>query len=462
MSLERLKERLDQIASRVPVVRGRGEEATKQALVLPMLDALGFDIWNPLEICPEFDADFATKKGSQKERVDLAVLLDGVPKVFIEVKSVDTSLDGHGGQLARYFNSVPTVCLALLTNGVEYRFFTDTGEPNLLDAQPFYTLRLDTIDHNLDVLSRFHKSLFSPTAIRDYATDLNYTWRILQVLRNELDLRNREPSEALVRWILSNEKLYEGRITVGVVERFRPIVKSALNVVLRDIVRRSVAALDEGVVAPRPVDPAVVAPEKASPTPTAASTSAPKVGVATPTRPAAAADKAVKVAPQAAPAVIVPSAQPEPPKLAPQEVSAAEADDKARIHTTEQELAVFAAVEKIFNASAFVHGTIFDAATRKDVQIELGHKDTTGYFGVYLNKPSWWVLRVVFSRTTWIGFNLQPETGARLVGPEQNVLQPTPAAPFRVEIQGAQDIPTLEALVLAAFSECVATREAMR
>ncbi|MBK9367106.1 MAG: hypothetical protein IPN01_12445 [Deltaproteobacteria bacterium] len=91
MSLDRLKERLDQIASRVPVVRGRGEEATKQALVLPMLDALGYDIWNPVEVCPEYDADFATRKGSQKERVDLAVLVDGAPRIFLEVKSIDTA-----------------------------------------------------------------------------------------------------------------------------------------------------------------------------------------------------------------------------------------------------------------------------------------------------------------------------------------------------------------------------------
>ncbi len=48
-----LKAKLETIRARVPVVRGRGEEATKQALVLPMLDALGYDIWNPIEVAPE-------------------------------------------------------------------------------------------------------------------------------------------------------------------------------------------------------------------------------------------------------------------------------------------------------------------------------------------------------------------------------------------------------------------------
>lgn len=409
MSLDRLKERLDQIASRVPVVRGRGEEATKQALVLPMLDALGFDIWNPLEVCPEYDADFATRKGSQKERVDLAVLLDGSPRVFVEVKSIDTALDGNEGQLARYFNASPTVSLAVITNGVEYRFYTDTGEPNLMDAQPFYTLRLDALERNLDVLARFHKSVFSPTAIRDYATDLNYTWKIVQHLRAELDLRNREPSDALVRWILASERMYDGRVTGGVVERFRPIVKSALHMVLRDVVRRSVAALDDGVVAP----------------------------------PAAAAEPA--------------------PAPAPAAVATTEAEDpKLKSQTTEQELAAYAAVRQVFARGPYANAHLFDATARKEVPVELLYKDTTGYFGVYLNKPGWWVIRVVFSKTSWVGFNLPAQVGEPLVPRDFTVLGPTPFSQFRVEIKTPEDILKLDALCNAAFKACIDERATTR
>jgi hypothetical protein len=404
MSLDRLKERLDQIASRVPVVRGRGEEATKQALVLPMLDALGYDIWNPVEVCPEFDADFATRKGSQKERVDLAVLVDGAPRIFLEVKSIDTALDGNEGQLARYFNASPTVSLAVITNGVEYRFYTDTGEPNLMDAQPFYTLRLDALERNLDVLARFHKSVFSPTAIRDYATDLNYTWKMVQHLRAELDLRSREPSDALVRWILASERMYDGRVTGGVVERFRPIVKNALHMVLRDVVRRSVAALDDGVVAAPPAEP--------SPTP---------------------ATNVVEVE-----------------------------DPKAKSQTTEQELAAFAAARQVFARSPYANALIFDTSTRKDAPIELLYKDTTGYFGLYLNKPGWWVMRVVFSKTSWVGFNLPADVGEPLVPRDFTVLGPTPFSQFRVEIKSPEDILKLDTLCVAAFRACVEDRAATR
>lgn len=250
MSLEKIKNTAEQIVARIPLVKGRGEEATKQALILPMLDALGYDIWNPAEVCPEYDADFATKKAGQKEKVDLAILLGGLPRIYFEVKSADTALDGHHGQLARYFNATPSVSLAILTNGAEYRFFTDTGDVNVMDQSPFYTLSLEAVDQGLEILARFHKAVLSPEAIRDYATELNYTAKMVQYLRTELDLRDREPSENLIRWILAGERMYEGRVTANVVERFCPIAKSALQIVLRDIVRRSVAALDKEVTAP--------------------------------------------------------------------------------------------------------------------------------------------------------------------------------------------------------------------
>ena len=159
-------------------------------------------------------------------------------------------MDGHSGQLARYFNATQSVSLAVLTNGIEYRFFTDTGDVNVMDQSPFYVLSVDAIDPGLEILARFHKSVLSPEAIRDYATELNYTAKMVQFLRAELDLRDREPSENLIRWILAGEGMYEGRVTVNVVERFCPIARSALQIVLRDVVRRSVAALDKEVTAP--------------------------------------------------------------------------------------------------------------------------------------------------------------------------------------------------------------------
>jgi len=208
MSFEKLKAVAAQVLNRIPAVRGKGEQATKQSLVLPMLDALGYDIWNAAEVCPEYDADFAIRKAGQKEKVDIAILLALLPRIYVETKSIDEILDGHEGQLARYFNATKTVTLGILTNGIEWRFFTDTGDPNVMDMQPFHIVRLDAPDQGLDVLARFAKSVFSADAIRDYATELRYTSEMANFLRKELDLKDREPSEYFVRWISTTTELF--------------------------------------------------------------------------------------------------------------------------------------------------------------------------------------------------------------------------------------------------------------
>jgi hypothetical protein len=414
MSLEKIKNTVEQIVKRIPVVRGRGEEATKQALILPMLDVLGYEIWNPAEVCPEYEADFATKKAGPKEKVDLAIVIGGTPRIYFEVKSADTLLDGHHGQLARYFNSTQSVSLAILTNGIEYRFFTDTGDVNVMDQSPFYTVVLDAVDPGLEILARFHKSVFSPDAIRDYATELNYTAKMVQFLRSELDLRDREPSENLVRWVMAGEKMYEGRVTANVVERFCPIAKSALQIVLRDIVRRSVAALDKEVTAPARANEEVQA--------FAANL------------PEAEQDPNISE-------VIGPIGDPE---------------RAAGVVTTDRELECFAVVKELFEKLPIKSQTIYDATARKDVPLQLAYKDTTGYFGIYLNKPSWWVMRIVIEvRSPWIGFKIRPDVAMPLVPTTFTRMEPSPWAEFRVGVTAPEDIRALERLVVAAVQQTI-------
>lgn len=124
-------------------------------------------------------------------------------------------------------------------------FFTDTGDPNIMDSMPFHVVRLEAIDQGLDVMSRFAKPVFSTEAIRDYATELKYTAQIANPLRGEFDLKEREPSEYFIRWVLKANGMYDGIVNANVVDRFRPIAKAALTRVIRDIVRRSITAMDE-------------------------------------------------------------------------------------------------------------------------------------------------------------------------------------------------------------------------
>ncbi|RJQ25556.1 MAG: DNA polymerase III subunit epsilon, partial [Peptococcaceae bacterium] len=85
------------------------EEMTKQALIIPFLQVLGYDVFNPLEVKSEYISDFGKKKG---EKADYAIFKDNKPIIFIEAKAVTENTDNHDSQLARYFNATPEVKLA--------------------------------------------------------------------------------------------------------------------------------------------------------------------------------------------------------------------------------------------------------------------------------------------------------------------------------------------------------------
>ncbi|MEP7093675.1 MAG: restriction endonuclease, partial [Flavobacterium sp.] len=72
------------------------EESTKHAFVLPFINILGYDTFNPTEVVPEFTADLGLKKG---EKVDYAIFQDGAPILIIECKSWKEKLTIHNSQL---------------------------------------------------------------------------------------------------------------------------------------------------------------------------------------------------------------------------------------------------------------------------------------------------------------------------------------------------------------------------
>jgi hypothetical protein len=420
MSFEKIKSVSEQILNRVPAVRGKGEQATKQALVLPMLDALGYDIWSPAEVCPEYDADFAIRKAGQKEKVDIAVFLAGLPRIYIETKPIDDALDGHQGQLSRYFNATQSVTLGILTNGLEWRFFTDTGDPNVMDAQPFHIAKLDAADQGIDVMVRFCKQVFSPEAIRDYATELRYTAQIAAFLRQELDLKDREPSEYFLRWLLKAEQMYAGVVNANVLDRFRPIAKDALTRVIREIVRRSITAMEQEAAQPVTVSAAQLQQVEAS---------VPKIG---------------------------------PPVHATKPLSQQEAGeaDRSGIETTERELQAFGIVKGLFERSALVATQVYDSVVSKDTALSLYYKDTTGYFAICFNKPSWWIMRLsIEGRKNWVGFNVDEAVGTSLIPEGMIRLDPSPFASFRVQITSPEDINRLHRLVYAAFEKTIRDRD---
>lgn len=254
---EQLQRLSEQVRRRQPHIRG--EESTKQALVVPFLSVLGYDVHDPTELEPEYVADFAKKRpGGPAEKVDYAIRRDGNPVIFVECKSVDCVPGNHSGQLARYFNATPSVPIAVLTNGIRYLFFTDLEEKNILSERPFFEFNvLDFTANDSEVLDTFSRARYDPLTIRDRVEEIIYTNKIIAFMGELL----RNPSESFTRFVLSELNMFSGKkLTAKLVEKFIPTIRHAVQTSLLDMATRSIR--EHGV---ERLDPPASPPPAAAP-----------------------------------------------------------------------------------------------------------------------------------------------------------------------------------------------------
>jgi hypothetical protein len=220
------------------------EEATKTALVMPFLhNVLGYDVFDPNEVIPEFTADSGIKKG---EKVDYALVKDGEVQILIECKKYGECVNTkHSGQLFRYF-SVTNARIAILTNGAQYQFYTDLDKPNKMDEKPFLTLDLLDIDeHIVPEVKKLTKQSFDVDSIVDAAGELKYLNQIKRVLQEQFA----NPEEDFVKFFAS--RVYSGVLTPKVKSQFLETTKKALKQFLSDSINaRLKSAIGEDVKAP--------------------------------------------------------------------------------------------------------------------------------------------------------------------------------------------------------------------
>ena len=197
------------------------EEATKQAFIVPFIMALGYDVFNPLEVIPEYIADVGMKKG---EKVDYAIIKDNHPLIIIECKKCTHSLDNADySQLYRYF-STTNVKIAILTNGVHYKFYTDLEKTNLLDSMPFLEFNISKMETiKFDELLKLSKGQFDLKSLLSSASTLKYT----QIIQSLISSEFKTPSDDLIK--LFTSKVYEGRITANILNEFKSIITDAIN-----------------------------------------------------------------------------------------------------------------------------------------------------------------------------------------------------------------------------------------
>ena len=223
------KDKILQLASRVEKMlpQLQTEEATKNALIMPFIQVLGYDVFNPFEVSPEFIADIGIKKG---EKVDYAIMQNGEPTILIECKHHLEKLDPHNSQLFRYFHTTKAK-FGLLTNGLTYRFYTDLEEPNKMDSTPFFEFNITEIkETEVLELKKFHKSYFDIENITNTASELKYLNELKNLLAKEMIL----PSDSFVTFF--TKQVYTGMLTAKVKEQFGPIIRRSFNLLISDAI----------------------------------------------------------------------------------------------------------------------------------------------------------------------------------------------------------------------------------
>ena len=259
--VDKIRQLSQQVLKQASIIQT--EEATKNAMVMPFISALGYNVFDPTEVTPELHADVGLKKG---EKVDYAILKDGKPIILFESKWHGADLNKeHASQLYRYF-SVTEARFSVLTNGIVYRFFTDLEAPNKMDAKPFFEFNLaDFRDHDVEELKKFSKSAYDLQGILNTASELKYPKEIQKILAQQLQ----QPSEEFVRFFTA--QVYQGRMTQAIREQFTQTTQRAFRQFINEQINlrlKSALGADPGNNAVEAM-PAATEPDTSSSAPSA-------------------------------------------------------------------------------------------------------------------------------------------------------------------------------------------------
>ena len=248
-------DKIRELSSRIPkqLEHIQTEEATKNALVMPFISALGYNVFDPTEVTPELNADVGIKKG---EKVDYAILKDGKPIMLFECKWYGADLaKQHASQLYRYF-SVTEARFGVLTNGIVYWFYTDLDAPNKMDSKPFFEFNmLDIREQDAEELKKFTRDAFDVEGVLTVAGELKYTREIKRIIAEQLE----SPSDEFVKFF--SGKVYPGKPSQLVRDQLAQATRRALKQLINDQINERLKTVlgsesrigpDEPIVASKP------------------------------------------------------------------------------------------------------------------------------------------------------------------------------------------------------------------
>ncbi|QLE53843.1 restriction endonuclease subunit R (plasmid) [Nostoc sp. C057] len=378
----------EKVNKNLPIVIG--EENTKAAFISPFLSILGYDITDPSEVRHEYFADFGTPtRVKQPKKVDYAIAINSNIVMLVEAKSCKEKPEIHDGQLRSYFNAILTVQISVVTNGVEYRFFTDLENLHMMDKEAFFTFNiLDYTSKDVENLKLFHRDNFDASSIKNDAEEMLYSQGISELIDGLLV----SPSDKFVHFLIKElgtvAPKFDFRgsvVNARVINRFKPIVKRSLQSSLLSLITRSVnqemthPADDQPLTRSEHIDPDIN--------------------------------------------------------------NDLDAEEKADVITTQEELAAFNRIQAITQTS-----------TKFNIGIQ--HRDTVSYFGINLGKTTWWFLRLYLSsgKKSFIARISADE--AKILAPDF-VIQDVPGINSemvsKIKIDSVNDFDRLKPLILRCY-----------
>ncbi|WP_420025536.1 type I restriction endonuclease [Borreliella valaisiana] len=168
------------------------EAQTRHNFICPFLSAMGYDPNDNLVVKAEATADFLDRNGMKVDYI--LYLKDEKSTILMEAKHHKANLENHFKQLSDYFyytrykENTKKVEFGILTNGIEYRFYTDLDKENLLDKEPFLIINLEKLSNkDFEYLERFSRNSLNIEEAKSFALEKKYTNKLLSYLKKEIE-----------------------------------------------------------------------------------------------------------------------------------------------------------------------------------------------------------------------------------------------------------------------------------
>ena len=218
-SINQLKKAIESFKINEAIELCTNEAQTRKFLIEPFFHLLNY-ISN--DLIPEYNADFG-ERISQK--IDYAILLNKKDTILIEAKKYNSRLsDKEAGQLNGYFNNTKNSRIAVLTNGIEYRFYSDVLQPNIIDNKAFFVFNLSNYtEKDLETLIKFDKRYVVVNEIIKTAQECVFTEDFEATLLKELIA----PSKDFLK-IIHREMNFKTKFTEETQAKMIKMINSAL------------------------------------------------------------------------------------------------------------------------------------------------------------------------------------------------------------------------------------------